>query len=167
MFICEAPRNPSGAHLQRSKVSNEVTHTSSTDPNIEHWLSSCDVSVLLNSGISTLQHFGTNSRNRTAWVTCILELCFYHFRSHHSFHPLTNSDSVDLSTSISIADICGCFSLTLFWQHRILSQYIICTTCHWLTPLWSTAAVGISEIFTTPYLNAGNFKFVLSKISHS
>lgn len=58
-------------------------------------------------------------------------------------------------------DVCGCFILILSQQQGILSQHV-CTTYHWLH-----CGVVLSESFTNMYINAGNFKFVSSKISHS
>jgi len=64
--------------------------------------------------------------------------------------------------------ICGLLSLTLSRQQGILSEHIVCTVHHWWTPLWGTPGEVLSvSIFTTLYINAGNFKSVSSKISHA
>ena len=59
--------------------------------------------------------------------------------------------------------ICRCFSVITPWQHGILLQHLVCTTHHWLNPLWGTA---VKIIFTTSYINPGNCN-LCHKISHS
>ena len=63
---CEAPRNPSRARLRIPKIPDDVPNTSFADRKNERQLSSCDSSISKNDGISTLQHFKTNSCDRTA-----------------------------------------------------------------------------------------------------
>jgi hypothetical protein len=64
--------------------------------------------------------------------------------------------------------ICGLLSLTLSQQQGILSEHIVCTVHHWWTPLWGNPGVVLPvSIFTTLYINAVNFKSVLSKISYA
>ena len=97
------------------------------------------------------------------WGKSGISVCFSCFGSRRCFHPVTNSASVNCSISIDMEDVFACFWLTLSQQQEIKSQHGICSTCHWLTALWGTAAV--SKIFTALYLNAGNSKFILSEIT--
>lgn len=83
-----------------------------TNTSFAHWkticqLLGCDVSILVNNGISMLQHFRTNSYDRTAWARQIMQLCSPCSRSHYSFCPVTNSTSVDCSTATSTGKMLG------------------------------------------------------------
>jgi hypothetical protein len=113
-----------------------------------------------------LWHF---SCDRMAWARQIMELCFCFFRSHHSFYQASNSASVDCSTSINIAKTLvgisywlfignqGFYHSTLFVLH-IINWPLFEALLHWCCT-W--------EIFTASHVNARNFKFVSSNISHA
>jgi hypothetical protein len=80
-----------------------MTNTSFVNSNSWAPVIRSDVSILVNNDISTLRHFRTNSCERKACVRQILELCFSCFRSCHSFRSVTNSASVNHSTSLQTA----------------------------------------------------------------
>ena len=76
--------------------------------------------------------------------------------------------SVDCSTATNIADVCECFSLIVPRQQGILSQQVFVT--HIIDRLHFEMLLQwcyLLEIFTTSCINAGNLRFVSSKISHS
>jgi hypothetical protein len=74
----------------------------------------------------------------------IMELCFSHFGSCHSFHPATNGTSIN-TAKVDVSD-----SLS---AKRILSQHIVHTALRCEAPLkWCY----LSEISTTFYLIVGN-----------
>jgi hypothetical protein len=128
---CEAPTIPSRAHLRISKISYNVTNTSFADWKTERQLSGCDASILAYDGVITLQHCRTNGWDRTACTRQITEPCFFCFGSLHSFHPATNSGSVDRSTSTNISKTSvPCFSPILSRQRRSLSEHVTCTVHH-------------------------------------
>jgi hypothetical protein len=131
----------------------------------ERPLSGRDVSTLANNDIiSTLQHFKTNSCDRTASASQITALCFPCFGSHHSFHPATNSTSVDCSTDINIAKTYVDVPHLFFNGKKNSSQHIVCNAHHWPIPLWGAAAVvpSVRNLYHFVH-NAGYFKFVSSK----
>ena len=82
-----------------------MTNTSFADSNTESQLSGCEVSMLVNDSISTLQHFRTNGCDKTASIRQILELCISSFGSSHFFHSVTNSVSVNCSTSTNTVNL--------------------------------------------------------------
>jgi hypothetical protein len=91
-------RNPLHAHCHISKILNNMINSSFVDSN--NW---APVSLLMNNDISTLQHFKTNSCERTACMSQVLELWFACFRSCYSFHSVSNNASLNHSTSLLIA----------------------------------------------------------------
>lgn len=147
-------------HLSISKILNDVTNTFFADWKTECWLSSCDALNHANDGFSMLQHFSANSYDRMAWVRQIRDLCFSCFGSRRHFHPVTNSASVNRSTSINIEDVCGCFWLTLSSKELYHSMVFVAHIIDWLH--WGSL---LQCQKSTLYLNAGNFKFVLSEIT--
>ena len=118
MFDCETSRNPSCAHLQISKISNDVTNTSFVDRKTECLLLGCDASSLANDSITMLQHFRNNSCDRMAWARPIMELWFSCCRSHHSFYQEINCASVECSTSINTAKMFVDVSHWLFLSNK-------------------------------------------------
>jgi len=151
------------AHLGISKILNDVTNTFFAFWNTECRLLSCDALNLANDGFSMLQHFKANNCDRMAWIKQIRDLSvFFLFWKPLLFSPSDQQCFCQPQNFHKHGRRFWLF-LTLSQQQGIKSQHGVCSTCHWLTALWGTAAV--SEIFTTLYLNARNFKFILSKIT--
>jgi hypothetical protein len=101
-------------------------------PDLE-WCDECDVSILMNNGISMWQHFMTDSYDRTAWARQIMHLCSSCFRSRHSFCPVTSSTSGDCSTASSTGKILGGVSHWWFNGNKELyhsRQFVMTITGH-------------------------------------
>ena len=126
VFDCEAPRNPSCAYLRIK----DLKWCGSVDWKSECQLLSCDAMIIVNIGISTLQHFRTNSCDRMAWARQIMELWFSCCRSHHSFYREINRASVDRSTSINTAKMFVDVSHWLFLSDKEFyhSTCLYCTS---------------------------------------
>jgi hypothetical protein len=113
VFDCETPRNPSYAHLRIFKISNDVTNTSFADHTTECLLLGCDASILAKDGITTLQHFRTNSCDRTVWARQIMELWFSCCRSYLFLSRNQPCFCWPQHFHKHCKDVCGCFSPNL------------------------------------------------------
>ena len=109
VFKYKALRNPSYAQLRisRSWIMWLTLPLLTEKLCAGCWVVMCQSSQTMASGISMLQHFRTNSYDRTAWARHITQLCSSCFRSHYSFCPMTNSTSVTCSTVTSTGKMLG------------------------------------------------------------
>lgn len=116
-----------------------------------------DASIRLNNGNITLQHFGPNSCDRTAWARQLIVLCFSCFLPPsekrcfcRTLHP------IKLRTRM-----CGYPSPIFFFLGNKELYYNTSFVARFIDRLHCEALLQcccLSEIFTTSYTKVGNFK---------
>lgn len=141
------------------KISNGVNNTSFTDQKNEHQAWGSDASILVNNGNITLQNFGPNCCVRRAWARKLIGRCFScslppseKRRLCRRLHP------IKLCTGI-----CGYLSLIFFFLGNKELYRNTCFVARFIDRLHCEALLQcccLSEIFTTSYINVGNFKSV-------
>ena len=99
-----SPGHPFCACLRISEFTDDGFNTSFAYGQKECQFSGCDVSILANHHVSTLQHCRANSCDRSAGAGHTKELCFSYFSTPHSLCPATNN-AIDCSISTSIAKL--------------------------------------------------------------
>ena len=75
--LCCTVRNPFCTHLGISSILNDVTNASLPDWKTQCQFLGCGASILMNNGISMLQHFRTDSCDKMAWARCKVLLFSY------------------------------------------------------------------------------------------
>jgi hypothetical protein len=164
------PRGTHLAHTPRiSEVTAYFTNTPFVDWNTELRLSGCDASILANDVICTLQCLRANSCDRTARARQNMQLWFFCFRSRHCFLPATSSATLDRGTSINISVTFLVVSHWFLFGNKELyhSKLFITDIIDWLHFEALLQWCYLSEVFTTSYITAGSFEFVLPIFSHS
>ena len=168
VFKYKAPTNPSVCTPKNIHILNDVTNTSFAHWKTVCWLLGCDVSILVNNGISMLQHFRTDSYDRTAWVK---QLFSFALPVSEAITLFPQWPTVLLPTAALLQALERCWrSISHWWfdsnkelYHSVVHNDHHRSGCCEVVQQWCY----LSEIFMTSYINTRNFKSVSSKISSS
>ena len=146
VFDCEVPRKPSCTYLWISKISNDVTLLIER-MSASYWVEMQGSLLTMASALCSISGLTAETElpevhksgaplflfQKPSLCPPSHQWCFcwpQHFHKHCK------------------EDVCGCFSLAVYWKKEILSQHFVCSAHHWLAPLWGIVAmVHLPQIF--------------------